>query len=193
MALPANCEQLLNEHRGGKTFMGFEEEKALFWEALHHWYNKSFYHWNSDTYWPSSFSEPTISLVCWCHGGLTYWTGVQSMGNLGLLSASVKINRWSYWLQCIVAFVTAIRECHNCLGSVSLESECSWPLRHIFSALLLLALHVCFATGPHSWFALSHDRFMMKTIWTNTLSYWGWLAIHWIFKWFSQSQGLRIT
>jgi len=51
MALPANCEQLSNEHRGGKTFMGFEdEEKGLFWEALHHWYNKSFYHPNSDTY-----------------------------------------------------------------------------------------------------------------------------------------------
>lgn len=85
--------------------------------------------------------------ICWCHGSLTHWTSVQTMGNLGLLSTSVKINRWSYWLQCIVAFVTAIRECHNCLGSVSLESECSWPLHHIFSAMLLLALHVCFATG----------------------------------------------
>jgi hypothetical protein len=65
MALPANCEQLLNSHRGGETFMGFEEEeKALFWEALHHWCNKSFYHPNSDTYSPSSFSELTMSLVC---------------------------------------------------------------------------------------------------------------------------------
>jgi hypothetical protein len=31
--------------------MGFEEEeKSFFWEALHHWYNKSFYHQNSGTY-----------------------------------------------------------------------------------------------------------------------------------------------
>jgi hypothetical protein len=31
MALPANCEQLLNKHRGGKTFMGsLKKKKKLF-------------------------------------------------------------------------------------------------------------------------------------------------------------------
>jgi hypothetical protein len=29
-ALPANCEQLLNEHRGGKTFVGLKKKKKLF-------------------------------------------------------------------------------------------------------------------------------------------------------------------
>jgi hypothetical protein len=34
-----------------RPFVGFEgEENFLFWEALHHWYNKSFYQPNSDTY-----------------------------------------------------------------------------------------------------------------------------------------------
>jgi hypothetical protein len=41
-----------------RPFVGFEgEENFLFWEALHHWYNKSFYQPNSDL---QAFSKPTV-------------------------------------------------------------------------------------------------------------------------------------